>query len=106
MPAEPTEPAKSRATLYYASYGEDTVWQAFADIERHDHVCVTLVDIAKQPEAALADGVSEFPTLVCVNGAGRRSTYRFPDDIISCYGRWVAQDRTGPDHVPQPDALD
>ena len=109
--AAPAEFVASRVTLYYASYGEDTaVWQAFADIERHEHVHVTLVDIARSPEAALADGVSEFPTLVCVNGAGRRSTYRTPDDLVSCYGRWVAKDndarRAHPPHVPEPDALD
>ena len=104
----PEEPASdpARVTLYYASYGEDIVWQAFADIERHEGVHVTLVDIAKNPEAARSEGISEFPTLVCVSGAGIRAVYRYPDDIVSCYARWVKNERARIAHMPQPDALD
>ena len=80
---------RPRATLFYASFHEDTTWQAFADAQI-DGVTLHLVDVAKHPDVALAEGVDDFPTLVCVNAVGVVTVFRPPDDLPAEYGRWVA----------------
>jgi len=67
------EEVPARATFYYASFGEDLVWQAFAEF---DTANLTLVDVAKNPTAAALDEVHEFPSLVCISSAGDRAVYQ------------------------------
>ena len=83
-----------RATLYYASFMEDTIWQAFADIANQttkSSVITTLVDVCKHVDAAAHEGVSDFPSLVCVSETGRRVVFFSNDDIIASYLRWCKE---------------
>lgn len=93
MGGSSTKPARTdgraRATLFYASFQEDTTWQAFADAAPSG-VTLNMVDVAKHPDVALDEGVDELPTLVCVNTAGAVTVFRPPDDLLAEYGRWVA----------------
>ena len=98
MGATSTKPVKhegrARVTLFYASFQEDVTWQAFADFVSPT-VELSMVDVARHPDAALAEGVEIMPALVCVDKRGVAIAFQPPDDLLAEYGQWMAAHADG-----------